>query len=190
MSDSLWPHGLQHARPPCPSPTPRVYPNSCPLSQWYHLTISSTVIPFSFCLQSFPASGSFPVSQLLVSHGQSIRVSASTSVLPMNIQDWSPLEWPGWISWHIEVANITCVWSFIPLSYSGFSSVYSLSRVWLFVTPWIAARQASLSITNSWSSPKLMFIVSVMPSSHLCRPLLLLPQSLPVSEVSAFEYAI
>ena len=89
--DSLWPHGLQHARPPCPSPTPRVYPNSCPLSRWCHPTISSSVIPFSSCPQSFPASGSFPMSQLFAWGGQSIEVSASTSVLPMNTQDWSPL---------------------------------------------------------------------------------------------------
>ena len=98
MSDSLWPHGLQHARPPCPSPTPRVHPNPCPLSQWCHLTISSSVIAFSSCPQSFPASGSFPMSQLFASSGQSIGVSASTSVLPMNTQDWSPLIWTGWIS--------------------------------------------------------------------------------------------
>ena len=98
MSDSLWPHGLQHARPPCPSPTPGVYPNSCPLSQWCHSTISSSVILFSSCLQSFPASGSFKMSQLFTLGGQSIGVSASASVLPMNIQDWSPLGWTGWIS--------------------------------------------------------------------------------------------
>ena len=98
VSDSLWPHGLQHARPPCLSPTPRVYSNSCPLSQWCHPTISSSVIPFFSWLQSFPASGSFPMSQFFTSGGQSIRVSASTSVLPMNIQDWSPLGWTGWIS--------------------------------------------------------------------------------------------
>ena len=98
VSDSLWPHGLQHARPPCPLPTPRVYPNTCPLSRWCHPTISSSVILFSFCLQSFPASGSFPMSQLFTSGGQSSGVSASTSVLPMNTQDWSPLEWTGWIS--------------------------------------------------------------------------------------------
>ena len=91
VSNSLWPHGLQHARPPCPSPIPRVYSNSCPLSWWYHPSISSSVIPFSSHLQSFPASGSFPVSQLFVSGGQSIGVSASASVLPMNIQDWFPL---------------------------------------------------------------------------------------------------
>ena len=98
VSDSLWPHGLQHARPPCPLPTPRVYPNTCPLSRWRHPTISSSVILFSFCLQSFPASGYFQMSQLFTSGGQSIGVSASTSVPPVNTQDWSPLGWTGWIS--------------------------------------------------------------------------------------------
>ena len=97
-SDSLRPHEPQHARSPCPSPTPRVYSNSCPSSQWCHPAISSSVVPFSSCLQSFPASGSFPMSQLFTSGGQSIGVSASTSVLPMNIQDWFPLGWTGWIS--------------------------------------------------------------------------------------------
>ena len=90
--NSLWPHEPQHARPPCPSQTPRVHPNPCPLSQWCHPTISSSVIPFSSCPQSFPASGSFSMSQLFASDGQSIGVSASTSVLPMNTQDWSPSE--------------------------------------------------------------------------------------------------
>ena len=92
VSNSLWPHGLQHARPLCPSPAPRVYPNSCPLSQWCHPTISSSVIPFSSCLQSFLASRSFfKMSQFFASGGQSIGVSASTSVLPTNTPDWSPL---------------------------------------------------------------------------------------------------
>ena len=98
VSDSLWPHEPQHARPPCPSPIPRVHPNPCASSQWYHPTISSSVVPFSSCPQSFPASGSFPMSQLFASGGQSIGVSASTSVLPMNTQDWSPLGWTGLIS--------------------------------------------------------------------------------------------
>ena len=96
--DSLRPHGPQHARLPCPSPIPRVHPNSCPLSRWCHPTISSSVVPFSSCLQSFPASGSFPVSQFFASGGQSVGVSASASVLPMNTQDWSPLGWTGWTS--------------------------------------------------------------------------------------------
>ena len=98
MSDSLRPHESQHARPPCPSQTPKVYSNSCPSSQWCDPTISSSVIPFSFCLQPLPASGSFPTSQLFTWGGQSIGVSASASVLPMNTQDWSPLGWTGWIS--------------------------------------------------------------------------------------------
>ena len=98
MSDSLRPHGLQHARLPCPPPTPRTYSNSCPSNWWCHPTISSSVIPFSSCLQSFPASGSFPMSQFFASGGQRIAVSALASVLPMNTQNWSPLEWTGWIS--------------------------------------------------------------------------------------------
>ena len=98
MSDSLWCHGLQHVRLPCPSPTPRVYSNSCPLSQWCHPTISSSVTPFSSCLQSFSASGYFPMSQFFTSGGQSIGVSALASVLPMNIQDWFPLGLTGLIS--------------------------------------------------------------------------------------------
>ena len=98
MSDSLQSHGPQHARPPCPSPTPGVYSNSCPLSRWCYPAILSFVIPFSSCLQSFPASGSFPMSQLFASGRQNIGVSALASVLPMNILDWFPLEWTGWIS--------------------------------------------------------------------------------------------
>ena len=113
MSDSLWPHGLQHTRPPCPSPTPGVYPNPCPLSRWCHPTISSSVIPFSSCPQSFPESGSFPMSQLFASCGQSIGVSASASVFPKNTQNWSPLEWTGWIS----------------LQFKGLSKVFSNTTV-------------------------------------------------------------
>ena len=97
MSDFLRPHRLQHSRPPCPAPIPRACSNSCPLSQWCHPTISSSVIPFS-CLQSCPASGSFPMSQFFASGGQSIGVSASAIVLPMNIQDWFPLGFTGLIS--------------------------------------------------------------------------------------------
>ena len=98
MSDSLQSHESQHARPPCPSPTPRVYSNSCPLSQWRHPTISSSVVPFSSSFQSFLASGSFLMSQFFTSGGQSIGVSASALVLPRNTQDWLPLGWTGWIS--------------------------------------------------------------------------------------------
>ena len=98
LSDSLRPHEPQHARPPWPSPTSGVYPNSCPLSWWCQSTISSSVIPFSSCPQSFPASGSFQMSHLFSSGGQNIGVSASTSVFPINTQDWSPSGWTGWIS--------------------------------------------------------------------------------------------
>ena len=113
VSDSLWPHELQHARPPCPSPTPGVHPNPCPSSRWCHPTISSSVVPFSSCPQSFPASGSFQISQLFASGGQSIGISASASVLPMNVQDWSPIGWTGWIS----------------LQFKGFSRVFSNTTV-------------------------------------------------------------
>ena len=113
VSDSLQPHESQHSRPPCPSPTPGVYPNPCPSSQWCHPAISSSVIPSSSCPQSLPASGSFPISQLFAWGGQSIGVSASTSVLLMNTQDWSPLEWTGWIS----------------LQFKGLSRVFSNTTV-------------------------------------------------------------
>ena len=98
MSYSLPPHGLQHARLPCPSPTPRACSNSCPSNQWCHPTLSSSAIPFSSCLQSFPASGSFLMSEFFTSGGQSTGASASASVPTMNIQDWFPLGWTGWIS--------------------------------------------------------------------------------------------
>ena len=114
MSDSLRPHGLQHARPPCPSPTPRVHSNPCASSRWCHLAISSSVVPFSSCPQSVPASGSFPMSQLFTWGGQSIGVSASASVLPMNTQDWSPLGWTGWTS----------------LQSKGLSRVFSKPKNW------------------------------------------------------------
>ena len=113
VSDSLWPHGLQHARPSCPSPTLGVYPNSRPLSWWCHPTISSSFVPFFSRLQSFPALGSFQMSQLFTSGGQSIGVSASTSVVPMNTLDWSPLGWTGWIS----------------LQFKGLSRVFSNNTV-------------------------------------------------------------
>ena len=109
MSDSMRPHELQYARPLCPSPTPGVHPNSCPLSRWCHPAISSSVIPFSPCPQSIPASESFSMSQLFAWHGQSIGVSALASVLPMNTQDWSPLGWTGWIS--LQSKELTRVFS-------------------------------------------------------------------------------
>ena len=97
VSDSLRPHEPQHTRHPCPSPTPKVHPNPCPLCRWFYPTFLSSVIPFSSCPQSFQVSGSFQMSQLPASGGQSIGISASTSVPPMNTQDWSPLGWTGWI---------------------------------------------------------------------------------------------
>ena len=105
MSDSLWPHESQLARPSCPSPTPGVYSNSCPSSGWCHPAISSSVISFSSCPQSLPASGSFPMCHLFSWGDQSIGVSASASVLPMNTQDWSPLGWTGWISLQSKVLS-------------------------------------------------------------------------------------
>ena len=107
MSDSLWPQRLQHARPPCPSPTPRVYSNSCPLNHWCHPTISSSVTPFS-CLQSFSAWGAFQMSQAFASGGWSTGVSASASVLPVNTQGWSPLGWTGWISLQSKGLSRVC----------------------------------------------------------------------------------
>ena len=126
VSDSLWPHGLQHARPPCPSPTLGVYPNSCPSSRWCYQTISSSVVPFSSCLQSFPASGSFQMSQFFVSGGQSFGVSASTSDLPMNTQDWSPLGWTGWISLQSkDCQESSPTPQFKSINSSAFSFLYS-----------------------------------------------------------------
>ena len=109
VSDSLRPHESQHARPPCPSPTPGVHSNSCASSWWYHPAISSSVVPFSSCPQSLPASGSFPMSQLFAWGGQSIGVSASASVLPMNTEGWFPLGWTGWIS--LQSKGLTRVFS-------------------------------------------------------------------------------
>ena len=124
VSDSLWPHGLPHARLPCPLPTPRVCSSTCPLSSWCLPTISSSVVPFTFCLQSFPASGSFPVSQFFTSGGQSIRASASTSVLPMNIQDWFILGLTGLIS--LLSKGLSRVFSLTPQFKNISSSVLSL----------------------------------------------------------------
>ena len=125
LSNSLQPHWL-HARLPCPSPTPRAYSNSCPLSWWCHPTISSSVVPFSSHLQSFPASGSFQMSQFFTSGGQSIGVSASALVFPMNTQDWSPLEWTGWIS--LQSKGLSRVFSNTivqNIKFSGLSFLYS-----------------------------------------------------------------
>ena len=133
MSDSCDPRlpvqvpGLQHARPPCPSPSPGTCSNSCPSSWWCHPTISSSVIPFSSHLQSFPESGSFPMSQFFTSGGQSIGVSASASVLPMNIQDWFPLGWTGWISLQLRDSKESS-------PTAQFKSIHSLGLSFLYVT--------------------------------------------------------
>ena len=139
VSDSLWPHGLQHARLPCSSPSPRACSNSCPSSRWCHPTISSSVIPFSSCLQSFPASGSFPMSQLFASGGQSIRASASASVFSVNIQDWFPLGLTGLIS--LQSKGLSSVFSNTAIQkhqfFSTQPSLWSNSHIhtWLLVKP-------------------------------------------------------
>ena len=157
MSDSLRPHELQHARPPCPSPTPGVHPDPCPLSRWCHPTISSSVIPSSYCPQSFQASGSFQMSQLFASGGQSIGVSASKSVLPMNTQDWSPLGWTGWIS----------------LQPKGLSRVFSNTIVQKHQFFGIQPNPLSLVLHSSIpKSGKLSFASKQMQSLFLCSLIL------------------
>ena len=138
MSDFLQPHGLQHSRLPCPSLSPRVCSNSCPLSQWCHPTVSSSVVPFSSCLQSSPDLGSFQMSQLFASVGQSIGVSASTSVLPMNIQHWFPLGWTGWIS----------------LQFKGLSMVFSNTTVQKHQFFGIQLSSQSNSHIHTWPQEK------------------------------------
>ena len=163
MSDSLLPHGLQHTRPPCPSPNPRACSSSCPSSQWCHPNISSSVIPFSSCLQSFPASGYFPMSQFFTSGGQSIGASASASVLPVNIQCWFPLRLTGLISLQSKrfprfFSNTTVQkHQFFGAQLSLWSNSYNhtcmyacmlsrFSRVRLCVTLWIVAHEAPPSM--------------------------------------------
>ena len=139
VSDSLRPHESQHARPPCPSPTPRIYSNSCPLSRWSHPAISSSVIPFSSCSRSLPASGSFPMSQLFSSGGQSIGISASASVLPMNTQHWSPLGWTGWIS--LQSKGLSRVFSNTTVQ------IPTLSQHWCFICTLQLIKPFNINIT-------------------------------------------
>ena len=134
VSDSLWPEELQHTSPACPSPTPRVHPNSCPLSRWCRPTISSSVVPFS-CPHSFPASGSFQMSQLFASGGQSIGVSPSTSVFPINTQDWSPLGWTGWIS--LQSKGLSRVFSSTAVQKHQFFSAQLPSRSSSHIHTWL-----------------------------------------------------
>ena len=134
LSDSLQPHVLQHARLPCPSPSHEISSDSCPLSRWCHPTVSSSAVPFSSCLQSFPTSGSFPVSQLLTSDGQSIGASASASVLPMNIQHWLLLGLTGLISLqfkgHSKVFSNTTVQALVAWSFKNLSISFKFSYSW------------------------------------------------------------
>ena len=134
MSDSLQPHESQHARPTCPSPAPGVHTDSRPLSQWCHPAISSSVIPFSYCPQSLPASESFPMSQLFTWGGQSIGASALASFLPKNTQDWSPLEWTGWIS--LQSKGLSRVFSNTTVQKHQFFSLQDI-KIWsLVLIPW------------------------------------------------------
>ena len=150
MSDSLWPLEPQNPRPPCPSPTPGVHPNPCPSSQWCHPTISSSVIPFFSCPQSFPASGTFQMSQLFVSGVQTIEASASTSVLPMNTQDWSPLGWTGWIS--LQSKGLSRVFSNTTVQKHQFFSTH-LECILQYHTC-LSAKHPHLQFReNPWNSP-------------------------------------
>ena len=157
MSNSSWPRKPQHARPPCPSPTPRLHPNPCPLSQWCHPTISSSVVPFSSCLQSFPASGSFPTSQLFASGGQSIGISASTSVLPMNTQDSSPLGWTSWIS--LQSKGLSRVFFNTTVQHIN-SSVLSF----LYSPTLTSIHGKTIALTRRTFVGKVMSLLSCMPS--------------------------
>ena len=145
VSNSLWPYESQHARPPCPSPTPGVHPNPRPLSQWCHPTISSSVVPFSSCPQSFPASWSFQMSQLFAWGGQSIGVSASASVLPMNTQNWSPLGWSGWIS--LQSKGLSRVFSNTTVQKHQFFGAQLVSQVL-----WLVCRSVILLLLASFPS--------------------------------------
>ena len=181
MSDSLRPHEQHHARPPCPSPTPGVYSNSCPSSRWCHPAISSSFVPFSSCPQSLPVSGSFPMSQLFAWGGQSTGVSASASVLPMNTQDWSPLGWTGWIS--LQSKGLSRVFSntavqkhlnlyFLVNAFQGytFTSKYNFNCIFqvfknLSIFNWrIIALQycVCLSHTSTWISHKYTYVPSLL----------------------------
>ena len=145
VSDSLRPHESQHARPPCPSPTPRVHSDSRPSSPWYHPTISSWAVPFSSCPQSLQASGSFPMSQLFAWGGQSTGASASASVLPMNTQDWSPLGWTGWISLQSKGLSRD--------SHSQWTWVWVNSRRWWWTgRPGVLRFMGSQRVGHDWAT--------------------------------------
>ena len=162
VSDSLQPHEPKYARPSYPSPTPGVHPNPCPSSRWCHPTISSSVVPFSSCPKSFPVSGSFPMSQLFASGGQSIGVSASSSVLPMNTQDWSPLGWTGWIS----------------LQSKGLSRVFSNTTVQKhhleLLIKWLISSKFSWPDYTLYNNPDFVFFREMQPWFHMWLPYLVM----------------
>ena len=170
MSDSLQPHESQHARPPCPSLTPRVHPNPCPLSRWCHPTISSSVVPFSSCPQSFPASRSFQLSQLFTSGGQSIGVSASTSVLPMNTQNWSPLGWTGWIS--LQSKGLSRVFSNITVQKHQFFgaqlSLQSNSHIHTWPLPRLNQQEIEI-MNNPITSTEIKILIKNLPKEQKPR---------------------
>ena len=180
MSDSLQPHGLQHARPPCLSPTPRVYSNSLPLNWWCHPTISSSVIPFSSHLQSFPASGFFQMSHFFASGGQGIGVSASASVLPMNIQDWYPLGWTGWIS--SQPKRLSRVFSNTTVQkHQFFGTQLKLPCLWDYlagILEWDSSSRESVFPTKGSKVHLLQhshWEAGSLPPSHLGNPLVVRP---------------
>ena len=171
MSDSATPW-TKHSRPPCPAPTPRVYPNSCPLSQWCNPAISSSVVPFSSFPQPLPASGSFQMSQLFSLLGQSIRDSASTSVLPMNTQDWSPLRWTGWISLHSK--GLSRVFSNAIVQKHQFFSTQLSSQSNSHIHTWLLENHSLDKMDLCWQSNVLLFnmlsrlvITFLQKSKHL-----------------------
>ena len=165
MSDSLQPHESQHARPPCPSPDPGVHSDSRPWSQWCHPAISSSVISFSSCPKSFPALRSFPLSQLFAWGGQSIRVSALASVLPMNTQDWSPLEWTGWISLQSKglsrISSNTTVQKHHFFSTVQFSQSYMTTGKTIALTRWTFVSKVMSLLFNMLSRLVITFLQGV-----------------------------
>ena len=181
VSDSLPPREPQLARLPCPSPAPGVYSNSCPLSRWWHPTISSPAVPFSSYPQSFPASGSFQMSHLFTSGGQSIGVSASTSVLPMNTQDWSPLGWTGWIS--IQSKGLSRVFSttmkdkkmhnchFVPWSQSRLSQVYNgdQARLWELLKQGFCRNLPQLLFQLDWTKGRYSHSQATLSKNHFLK---------------------
>ena len=179
MSDSLWPHGLQHARPPCPSPTPRVYPNSCPLSRWCHPTISSSVFPFSSRSQSFPASESFQMSQLFAWGGQNIGVSASTSV---NTQDWSPLGWSGLIS--LQSKGLSSLLQ----QHSSRASVLLCSAFFIVQLshPYMTTWKTIALLRRTFVDKHVCSLINLVPNRRIAANLLKFPSYLVLFHASVF----